>query len=53
MDEAALVKSEGSEDHPDLRLSWVEYRLPGEDEIVHRSVHIDVKQAAAGSAARS
>lgn len=48
MDEAHLVKTEGSFENDNERTSWVEYRLPGSDEIVHRSAHVFLKQAVFG-----
>lgn len=51
MDESLLVKSEGSTESDRETISWVEYRL--DDELVHRSVHVVLKQnvAADGVAA--
>jgi hypothetical protein len=51
MDEALLAKSEGSTESDKEIISWVEYRL--DDELVHRSVHVLLKQnvAADGVAA--
>jgi hypothetical protein len=43
MDEAALVRSEGDYEDDNERTHWVEYRLPGSDEIVHRSAHVTLK----------
>lgn len=48
MDEQALEKREGGEDHPGERVSWVEYWYQGQ--LVHRSVHIEVKHALTASA---
>lgn len=42
MDESLLVKKEGTEEDDIQILNWVEYWL--NDELVHRSVHIIVKQ---------
>jgi len=42
MDEALLAKSEGSTESDKEIISWVEYRL--DDELVHRSVHVVLKQ---------
>ena len=50
MDDADLVKTEGSFENDNERTSWVEYRLPGSDEIVHRSAHVFLKQAVFGVA---
>lgn len=44
MDEADLVKTEGSIDNNVESTTWVEYRKPGSDEIVHRSVHMTLKE---------
>ena len=50
MDEDHLVKTTGTEDTEDAVVTWVEYRLPGSDEIIHRSLHADVKATAAAFA---
>ena len=42
MDEPLLQKSEGSTESDKEIISWVEYRL--DDELVHRSVHVVLKQ---------
>lgn len=44
MDESDLVKTEGSLENENEITSWVEYRKPGSDEIVHRSVHMILKK---------
>jgi len=47
MDEAELVKSEGSFDNDNEFTTWVEYRLasdPGAVRAVHRSVHVTLKK---------
>jgi hypothetical protein len=51
MDESLLQKSVGSTESDKEIISWVEYRL--DDELVHRSVHVVLKQnvAADGVAA--
>jgi hypothetical protein len=51
MDESLLYKSVGSTESDKEIISWVEYRL--DDELVHRSVHVVLKQnvAADGVAA--
>ncbi len=51
MDESLLHKSVGSTESDKEIISWVEYRL--DDELVHRSVHVLLKQnvAADGVAA--
>ena len=53
MDESLLQKSVGSTESDKEIISWVEYRL--DDELVHRSVHVVLKQnvAADGLAAAS
>ena len=46
MDEAELVKSEGSFDNDNEFTTWVEYRLasdPNAARAVHRSVHVILK----------
>jgi len=47
MDETDLVKTEGVYEDDNERTTWVEYRLPGSDEIVHRSAHVGLKQVLA------
>lgn len=44
MDESLLVKTEGSVDNQTETTFWVEYRKPDSDEIVHRSVHMVLKE---------
>lgn len=44
MDEAELVKTTGFVDNEIEYTTWVEYRKPGSDEIVHRSVHMTLKE---------
>lgn len=44
MDEVCLERSVGDIDNENERTSWVEYRLPGSDRVVHRSVHIALKK---------
>ncbi len=44
MDEALLEKKEGVNEDDDVRVYWVEYRFPGQDEIIHRSVDVKVKR---------
>ena len=43
--ESLLVKSTGQVDDERELTNWVEYRLPGTDVIVHRSVHVTLKTA--------
>jgi hypothetical protein len=45
MDEALLDKREGVVDNDNERTTWVEYRLPGQNEIIHRSVHVQLKRS--------
>lgn len=45
MDESLLVKSEGSNETENEIVNWVEYRL--NDELVHRSAHVHLKQVPA------
>ena len=44
MDPSLLHKQEGQLDSPTETINWVEYRMPGEDEIIHRSVHLTLKE---------
>ena len=44
-EETALVKSEGSLDNENETTTWVEYRLPGSDEVIHRSAHVILKRS--------
>jgi hypothetical protein len=50
MDEADLVRTEGDYEDDNERSHWIEYRLPGSDEIVHRSAHVTLKQPLAAEA---
>jgi hypothetical protein len=43
MDVSLLEKLEGFVDNQDEYTTWVEYRIIGQDEIVHRSVHVTKK----------
>jgi hypothetical protein len=43
MDDSLLVKQEGSLDNDIETTTWTEYWLDGE--LVHRSVHVTLKQA--------
>ena len=43
MDESLLEKKEGFVDNDDEYTTWVEYWLEGE--LVHRSVHVQLKKA--------
>ena len=44
MDDSLLDKLEGKVDNDVETTTWVEYRKPGSDEIVHRSVHVTLKE---------
>ena len=44
VDASVLVKSAGVVDNEDERTEWVEYRFPGSEVIVHRSVHVTKKR---------
>jgi len=44
MDESLLIKSEGVVDNENEFTTWVEYRLPGQDRIIHRSAHVTLKK---------
>lgn len=45
VDEASLEKREGIVDNENEYTTWVEYRLPGQERIVHRSAHVTLKKA--------
>lgn len=54
IDETGLVKREGVDDTDNETITWVEYRDPVTDELLHRSLHIAFKhgvlcEAVAGS----
>ena len=51
MDETLLEKKEGTIDTNTETTYWVEYRIPGNDEIIHRSVHMTLKEAALSAGA--
>jgi hypothetical protein len=51
MDESLLEKREGQSDTDTETIEWVEYWLEGE--LVHRSVHVKLKQAAVANGAAS
>lgn len=44
VEERLLEKTEGEIDNDNERTIWVEYRFPGSDVVVHRSVHVTIKQ---------
>jgi hypothetical protein len=45
MEESLLEKKEGTLDNATESTYWVEYRQPWSDEIVHRSVHMTLKES--------
>jgi hypothetical protein len=45
MDETLLDKREGVLDNDNEYTTWVEYRLPDTDEVIHRSAHVSLKTA--------
>lgn len=45
MDDSQLVKLEGGHEDDNEIVKWVEYRMPGSDDIVHRSVDMHLKKA--------
>ena len=44
VDETLLVTTVGEVDNAHERTTWVEYRFPDSDVIVHRSVHVTLKE---------
>jgi hypothetical protein len=42
MDDSLLVRKDGNMENDNEKTSWVEYYLG--DELVHRSVHVELKQ---------
>jgi len=44
LDEADLDKTEGGFDNEDESTTWVEYRLKGAAEVIHRSAHVRLKK---------
>lgn len=44
MDESALVRIDGLIENNNEYTTWVEYRLPDGERIVHRSVHVTLKR---------
>jgi hypothetical protein len=42
MDDSLLVRKDGNMENDNEKTSWVEYYL--DDELVHRSVHVELKQ---------
>ena len=49
MDESLLDKREGQSETDTEKVAWVEYWL--ENELVHRSVHVQLKEAAIANGA--
>jgi hypothetical protein len=45
MSKTELDKKEGSFENEQERTEWVEYRVKGSDAIVHRSVHVIIKES--------
>lgn len=45
MDESLLVKTTGEIDNETEFTQWVEYRLKGSDEVIHRSVNMQLKKS--------
>lgn len=44
MDEAGLIRIDGEKEDANEKTTWVEYRLPSDYRIVHRSVHVTLKK---------
>ena len=44
LEESTLIKTEGEIDNENEQTTWVEYRLPDSDEIIHRSAHVILKK---------
>lgn len=44
LEESTLIKTEGQIDNENEFTTWVEYRLPDSDEIIHRSAHVTLKK---------
>lgn len=44
VDESHLVKLEGVIDNAREHTTWVEYRFPGSDVVVHRSCHVTIRE---------
>lgn len=45
MDEVLLERTDGGVDNDNEYTTWVEYRLPGQVEVIHRSVHVRLKKS--------
>lgn len=50
-EESTLLKTEGTVDNDNELTQWVEYRETPDGEIVHRSVHVHLKQGLFASGA--
>ncbi len=48
VEESKLQRLDGTVDTPEAYTTWVEYRFPGSDRVVHRSAHVQMKQWPAG-----
>lgn len=44
VEESTLVKTEGVIDNDNERTTFIEYRFPNSDVIVHRSCHVTLKK---------
>lgn len=44
IEEDQLIKLEGVVDNENEYTTWVEYRFPNDDHIVHRSAHVTLKK---------
>ena len=49
VDDSLLVKTEGGVDNDHERTTWVEYRRPGSDVVIHRSAHVTLKRGLEGA----
>lgn len=45
MDETLLERVDGEVDNDNEHTTWTEYRLPGQPDIIHRSVHVRLKKS--------
>jgi hypothetical protein len=45
IDDSLLDRRSGMFDNSNEFTTWVEYRLPGEEEIIHRSAHVTLKRS--------
>ena len=53
VEDTLLIKTEGVLDNDHEYTTWVEYRFPGDDRIVHRSAHVTLKEWPEGLGAMS